>query len=79
MFTIVCISHFEYGNLKSHSNIYNMLLLRPRENLIAPVWIMFLYTPLVVCLSEINASESSSSLIQHAYIMFSYLYTIFNH
>ena len=41
-----------------------------KANLSFSFRLYFLYTPLVVCLSEINASESSSNLIQHAYIVF---------
>ena len=52
-----------------------MLLLRPRENLIAPVWIMFLYTPLVVCLSEINASESIAQVLYSMHILCFHIYT----
>ena len=41
--------------------------------------IIFLCVPLVVCFSEITASEGNSNLIQHACIMFSYLYMIFSY
>ena len=41
--------------------------------------IIFLCIPLVVCLYGISASESSSNLIQHACIMFPYLYRAFSY